>query len=192
MPARVTIWSAPDFTRLCQPACSSAASSIRIMVRESNACPRWERRANLANAASADHRPRDVRGQEHHVTQHAGRNQRRKDGQGVIGFTPNKLPLAVMLRSRGSTLGTRRTKMGRGFLATAAVVAPAVLGLMATPTRSAAQQERGATGACAKSLLQRDEPHVRSIAAVRTTRFEGKLDDDVGARCLGGQKAVAQ
>ncbi|MFL5093967.1 MAG: peroxidase family protein [Xanthobacteraceae bacterium] len=33
---------------------------------------------------------------------------------------------------------------------------------------------------------------MRSIAAVRTKRFEGKLDDDVEARCLGGQKAVAQ
>ncbi|MFL5063807.1 MAG: peroxidase family protein, partial [Xanthobacteraceae bacterium] len=33
---------------------------------------------------------------------------------------------------------------------------------------------------------------MRLIAAVRTKRFEGKLDDDVEARCLGGQKAVAQ
>src|SRR4051812_29052564 len=35
MPASVTVWSAPDFTRLCQPACRSAAASINAMVRRS-------------------------------------------------------------------------------------------------------------------------------------------------------------
>jgi Animal haem peroxidase len=82
-------------------------------------------------------------------------------------------------------------KMRRRFLTIAAVIAPAVLSMVASPTRSSAQEERGVARACFKFLLGNDVP-VRSIAAARAERYDGKAEDDAQARCLGGQKAVAQ
>jgi hypothetical protein len=79
----------------------------------------------------------------------------------------------------------------RRFLAIAPVVAAAVLSLVATPTRAEAQREGSVAEACFRFLLGGDEIPIRSIAAVRTERFQGKVDD-AEARCLGGQEAGAQ